>query len=157
MKISDSLFPYQEALSKKNEISSLGKNLQMESKGADLKTFSRGTLYGDWKGDFRDAFTKELDKHAAPKGAAQGSVWAKGKTIDKTSELYAKALELESYFIREVMKSMKVNMGKGVFGEKSMAGEFYADMLFDKYTEKVTLASETGLADLIYLQTNELV
>lgn len=149
MKITDNLLANKYSISGKENIT------RLESKSENVKSFSRGTLEGDWRSDFKDAFTRENDKHSAPVGAAQGSIWAKGKTIDKTSELYEKALVLESYFVQQVMKSMRTNIGKGILGEESSAGEFYADMLFDKYTEKVTLSSGLGLADLIYLQTDE--
>ena len=60
-----------------------------------------GRLNGDYGSGFAGAFQSELDKHASPQGAAanQANPHVAPRTIDRTSELYEKSLEMESYIV----------------------------------------------------------
>jgi flagellar protein FlgJ len=108
-------------------------------------------LNGDYTSGFAGTFTADADKHAAPRGAA---ATVTGKTIDRTSELYEKSLELESYFVKIMLSSMRSTVTKTNLGgeENSFAQNMYEDMLYDEYAVSLTKNAGFGLADQIYLE-----
>lgn len=106
-------------------------------------------------GDFISSFTIEnptkTDHAAQPVGAAANS-GQKGK-IDKTSKLYEQALELESYFVKMMLSSMRNTVTKSsLSGENDFAGKMYEDMLYDELSRDMTRSAGFGLADQVYLQ-----
>ena len=149
--------------SKQNKFNDLVKNLSEEKKGVGSNVTSSqvhgsGRLNGDYTQGFSGAFTSEVDKHARPEGAAAGSADAKeGKTIDKTSKLYEEALELENYFVKEMLSSMRKTISKSnlLGSENDYAQNTYEDMLYDNYAEELTKNSHFGLADQIYLELDK--
>jgi len=147
--------------SDQNKFRSLVKSISDEKKGvgsnvSSSEIGSSGRLNGDYTKGFHGAFTSEADKHARPEGAAANSSNGKGKerTIDKTSKLYEEALELENYFVKEILSSMRKTINKSdLFGsENDYAQNTYEDMLYDNYAEELTKNAHFGLADQIYLQ-----
>lgn len=114
-------------------------------------------LTGDYTTGMANAFTSESDKAALPSGAAANAKGAHGKSadkkIDKTSKLYEQALELESYFVKIMLSSMRNTVSKtNLFGENnSYARDTYEDMLYDELAGSITKAAGFGLADQIYL------
>lgn len=111
-------------------------------------------LNGDYTTGFAGTYTSEADKHAKPQGAAAiaGSASA-DKTIDRTSSLYESALELESYFVKMMLSSMKSTLsGTSISGDKSFATGMYEDMLYDEIAVSMTKNAGFGLADQIYLE-----
>ena len=110
---------------------------------------------GDHTKGFSGAFTSELDKNARPQGAAanQSNVHGKMRTIDKTSALYEQSLELENYFVKNMLSAMRKTVTKNnLFGQKDdYAQNMYEDMLYDNYAEELTKNAKFGLADQIYL------
>ena len=114
-----------------------------------------GRLNGDYTSGFSGSFTSEADKNALPTGAAANSVGVayNNKTIDKTSKLYEKSLELESYFVKIMLNSMKSTLsGTSLNGEKSYAQKMYEDMLYDELAVSMTKNGNFGIADQIYLE-----
>ena len=114
-----------------------------------------GRLNGDYTSGFAGSFTSEADKNALPTGAAANSVGVayNNKTIDRTSKLYEKSLELESYFVKIMLNSMKSTLsGTGLNGEKSYAQKMYEDMLYDELAVSMTKNGNFGIADQIYLE-----
>ena len=114
-----------------------------------------GRLNGDYTSGFSRSFTSEADKNALPTGAAANSVGVayNNKTIDKTSKLYEKSLELESYFVKIMLNSMKSTLsGTGLNGEKSYAQKMYEDMLYDELAVSMTKNGNFGIVDQIYLE-----
>lgn len=117
-----------------------------------------GRLNGDYTTGMKDAFTNPADKIAMPSGAAANAVGAHGmassEKIDKSSKLYEQALELESYFVKIMLGSMRNTISKtNLFGDKnSYAQDMYEDMLYDEYASAMTKAAGFGLADQVYLQ-----
>ncbi len=106
-------------------------------------------------GDFITSFAIEnptQNDHAAkPVGAAANS-GQKGK-IDKTSKLYEQALELESYFVKMMLSSMRNTVTKSsLTGDNDFAGKMYEDMLYDELSRDMTRSAGFGLADQVYLQ-----
>lgn len=111
----------------------------------------RGRLNGDYTSGFGGAFSGENSKSARPTGAAanQANIHIQQKTIDKTSELYEKSLELENYFVKQMLSSMRKTVMKS--GESDFARDTYEDMLYDEYSAALTKNAGFGLADQIYL------
>lgn len=116
-----------------------------------------GRLSGDFTQDFSGAHKSPLDKAARPTGAAanQANPNVKARAIDKTSELYEKALELESYFVKQMISSMRKTVTKSALGGDDFGGKIYEDMLFDEYSAAMTKNAGFGLADQIYLQLSK--
>ena len=109
---------------------------------------ARGRLNGDWTSGFAGSFTQTAAK---PTGAAvnQAKVQLQPKTIDKTSELYEKSLELENYFVKQMLSAMRKTVVKT--NESDFAQNMYEDMLYDEYSTAMTKSAGFGLADQIYL------
>ena len=132
----------------------------MENKGslASEQIKENGRLNGDFVSGMANAFTNPADKSAMPSGAAANAAGAHGLAaegkIDKSSKLYEQALELESYFVKIMLGSMRNTVSKtNLFGEKnSYAQDMYEDMLYDEYASAMTKAAGFGLADQVYLQ-----
>ena len=114
-----------------------------------------GRLNGEYTSGFDGSFTSEADKAALPTGAAaNSSKIVPNKTIDRTSDLYEKSLELESYFVKMMLSSMRSTLsGTSINGEeKSYAQNMYEDMLYDELAVSMTKNAGFGLADQIYLE-----
>ena len=109
---------------------------------------ARGRLNGDWTSGFAGSFTQTAAK---PTGAAvnQANIHVQPKTIDKTSELYEKSLELENYFVKQMLSAMRKTVVKTHEGD--FAQNMYEDMLYDEYSTAMTKSAGFGLADQIYL------
>lgn len=111
----------------------------------------KGRLNGDYTSGFSGTFTSQADKTAVPRGAAanQANIHVQQKNIDKTSELYEKAMELESYFVKQMLSEMRKTIHRAE--ESDYARQTYEDMLYDEYATALTKNAGFGLADQIYL------
>ena len=139
-----------------NKFANLLKAAQ-EKQAADYSHISseqvipEGRLNGDFKTGFDKTFTSAADKNAAPQGAAaNGRVRPSDKKIDKTSKLYEKSMELESFFVKMMVDSMRKTVHSST--TDSFAKSMYQDMLYDEYTTSLTKQAGFGLADQIYLE-----
>ena len=150
-------------LKEKSEFAALMESLSSQAKSAGINnetlptsaTVPAGRLNGDYTSGFEGAFAAASDKKAAPQGAAANSASAHGNktVIDKTSKLYEKSLEMESYFVKIMLNSMKSTLsGDGIGGKKSYAQSMYEDMLYDEMATAMTKNAGFGIADQIYLQ-----
>lgn len=106
-------------------------------------------------GDFISSLAKKditpIDKDSPLVGAA-ANAGQKGK-IDRSSKIYEQALELESYFVKIMLSSMKNTIQKtGIDGKESFASGMYNDMFYDELARTVTKSAGFGLADQVYLQ-----
>ncbi len=109
-----------------------------------------GHINGDYKKGFSGLYTAESDKSSLPEGAAANSAsLSADKKIDRTSKLYEKSLELESYFVKMLVSSMRKTVVKAD-GKSSYANSMYEDMMYDQYSEDLTKNAHFGLADQIY-------
>ena len=134
-------------IKEKNE-SSAGKNV------SSSQIVEAGHLNGDWRSDFSGLYRSESDKNSRPVGAAaNSSSFSADKKIDRTSKLYEKSLELESYFVKMMVSSMRKTISKAG-GNSSYAQSMYEDMMYDEYTTSLTKNANFGLADQIYLELN---
>ena len=133
-------------LSKKGKI---GQNLSSD------QVAEEGRLNGDFSTGYSKTYTSESDKHALPQGAAANQA-APGsqRTIDKTSKLYEKSLEMESYLVKMMLSSMRKTVMKAD-GESNYAKKMYEDMLYDEYATMMTKNAGFGLADQMYLQLSQ--
>ncbi|WP_252714443.1 rod-binding protein [Treponema pectinovorum] len=129
------------------ESSSIGLNL------ASDQVLSEGRLNGDYKSDFSGTFSSPSDKNSMPVGAAanQANPNVKPRTIDRTSKLYEKSLEMESYIVKMMISQMRKTVVKAS-GESDFASKMYEDMLYDEYATAMTKKAGFGLADQMYLQ-----
>ncbi len=134
----------------KESKSGVGMNVASEKISYD------GRLNGDYTSGFKGTFTSEVDKHSLPRGAAanQANPNVKSKTIDRTSALYEKSLELESYIVKNMLSSMRKTVIKAN-GESNYAQKMYEDMLYDEYATMMTKNAGFGLADQMYLQLSQ--
>lgn len=116
-----------------------------------------GRLNGDITSDFSGAFTSARDKNAPVQGAAanQAAPHSARKTIDKTSRLYEKSMELECFFVKQMLSEMRKTVSKSGMGGDSFASQMYEDMMYDEYAAQMTKNAGFGLADQIYLSLVE--
>ena len=91
----------------------------------------------------------KVPRPASCAAANQANPHVQNKTIDKTSVLYEKALELESFFVKQMLSEMRKTILKA--NESDFAQNMYEDMLFDEYATAMTKNAGFGLADQIYL------
>lgn len=136
----------------------------MQGLGSDVNknvapSFS-SMLPGDYASSFKIENPTPNDRNALPQGMARSSYKEYSpegeehiRTIDKTSVLYEKSLELESYFVKIMTDSMRSTLtGKTLVGEESFASKMYKDMMYDELNRSLTRNAGFGLADHIYLQ-----
>ena len=126
-----------------------------ESAHSNLST----RLPGEYLSSFEIVNPTDADRAAQPKGmgAVSAAHHTGGKAVvDKTSELYQQALELESYFVKIMLDSMRSTLGKNsLTGKDSFAGKMYDDMMYEELSRTMTKNAGLGLADQIYLQLNQ--
>lgn len=145
--------------SEKGKFEELLRSVKTESSNFTNRNLSssqilpEGRLTGDFSTGFTGTFNSESDKTSLPIGAAanQSNPNVKQRTIDRTSKLYEKSLEMESYIVKMMISSMRKTVLK-TDGEGSYAQKMYEDMLFDEYTTLMTKNAGFGLADEMYLQ-----
>ena len=111
----------------------------------------KGRLNGDYTSGFKGTFTASSDKKSKPTGAAvnQANSHVEPKDIDRTSELYEKSMELENYFVKQMISEMRKTVMRGK--DSDFARQTYEDMLYDEYAASMTKNAGFGLADQIYL------
>ena len=137
------------------KFSDLIERLQAQNDGrgtlSSAQIAEEGRLNGDYTTGYADTFTLESDKTAKASGAAanQANPHVQAKTIDKTSKLYESALELEGFFVKQMLSQMRKTIMKS--SDNSFAQDMYEDMLFDEYATAMTKNAGFGLADQIYL------
>ena len=88
-----------------------------------------GRLNGDYSSGYAGTYTLESDKTAMATGAAanQANPHVQAQTIDKTSKLYESALELEGFFVKQMLSQMRKTVMKS--SENSFAQDMYEDSL----------------------------
>jgi hypothetical protein len=108
-------------------------------------------LPGDFISSFKIENPNPADHASKPVGAA-ANAGVKG-SVDKTSKLYEQALELESYFVKIMLSSMRNTISKtNLTGGNEFASNMYEDMMYDELSRNVTKSANFGLADQVYLQ-----
>lgn len=127
------------------------KENNVEKTVSSAQIVQNGRLNGDYTSGFLGTYVSEEDKTSKPIGAAanQANVHVQKKTIDRTSELYEKSMELENYFVKQMISQMRKTVMKSK--ESDFAQQTYEDMLFDEYSTMMTKNAGFGIADQIYL------
>lgn len=112
---------------------------------------ANGRLNGDYTSGFAGVYNSEKDRQSNPVGAAANQSGPHGvsKKIDRSSELYEKSMELENYFVKQMLSEMRKTVMKSK--DSDFAQQTYEDMLFDEYSTMMTKNAGFGLADQIYL------
>lgn len=149
-KISSAKGKFESILNELKSESSVGKNL------SSSQVAQEGRLNGDWTSGFAGTFSAESDKKSLPTGAAanQANPHVQPKTIDRTSKLYEKSLEMESYVVKMMLSEMRKSVMKAD-GQNNYAQSMYEDMLYDEYATLMTKNAGFGLADQMYLQLSQ--
>ena len=75
---------------------------------------------------------------------------AKQAPIDKNSELYEMCVELETFLIKNLIKSMRSTVQKTGLIDTGFAGEMYEDMLYDEYAKTFAKNANFGFAEMAY-------
>jgi len=70
--------------------------------------------------------------------------------IDKTDKLYGLCLELETFLIKNLIKSMRSTVQKSDLVSTGFAGEIYEDMLYDEYAKTYAKNANFGFAEMAY-------
>ena len=142
-----------------SDFASLLERIQGEKRStvASSQILEKGRLNGDFTTGFSGTYKSASDKNAPVQGAAtnQAGAHSSRRTIDKTSTLYEKSMELESYFVKQVLSSMRKTVSKSGLGGNDFASQMYEDMLYDEYAASMTKNAGFGLADQIYLSLAE--
>ena len=100
---------------------------------------------------FSDLLKRAQNAEASVKREELPSFPASKKTpIDKTSELYETCLELETFLIKNLLKSMRSTVQKTKLIDTGFAGEMYEDMLYDEYAKQFTRNAGLGFAEMAY-------
>ena len=136
------------------------KGLSENVSGENVSPSFSSMLPGDYASSFKIENPTPNDRNAMPQGMARSSYKEYSpsgeehiRTIDKTSVLYEKSLELESYFVKIMTDSMRSTLtGKTLAGDESFASKMYKDMMYDELNRSLTKNAGFGLADHIYLQ-----
>ena len=137
----------------------MNENDETQNKNPSLvenpKIVDSGRVNGEYTSGFAGTYSTQADKNALPTGFAANSASESSKkmSIDKTSKLYEKSLELESYFVKMMLSTMKNTIQKsGLMGNDSHASKMYEDMLYDELAVSMTKSAGFGLADQIYME-----
>ena len=75
---------------------------------------------------------------------------AKKTPIDKTDKLYEACMELETFLIKNLIKSMRSTVQKNNLINTGFAGEVYEDMLYDEYAKAFAQNANLGFAEMAY-------
>ena len=74
----------------------------------------------------------------------------KKSQIDKSDKLYELCVELETFLIKNLIKSMRSTVQKSELISPGFAGEMYEDMLYDEYAKEFTHNANFGFAEMAY-------
>ena len=75
---------------------------------------------------------------------------AKTPDIDKNDKLYELCMELETFLIKNLIKSMRGTVQKSKLIDTGFAGEIYEDMLYDEYAKGFAKNANFGFAEMAY-------
>ena len=111
-----------------------------------LSSSSAQAVSGEGNGTF-----EELLKKAQNANSQSGITTGPKKTpIDKTDKLYELCMELETFLIKNLIKSMRGTVQKTKLIDTGFAGEVYEDMLYDEYAKSFAKNANFGFAEMAY-------
>ena len=88
--------------------------------------------------------------NAAVSRTDDGTPILKKTEIDKTDKLYELCAELETFLVKNLIKSMRSTVQKSNLIDSGFAGEMYEDMLYDEYAKQFARNAGFGFAELAY-------
>ena len=98
-------------------------------------------------GGFEEILKRAQSSGASPESAPR----ALNKTqIDKTDKLFELCQELETFLIKNLIKSMRSTVQKTKLIDTGFAGEVYEDMLYDEYAKALSKNANFGFAEMAY-------
>jgi len=71
-------------------------------------------------------------------------------SIDKNDKLYELCMELETFLIKNLIKSMRSTVQKSELIDPGFAGGIYEDMLYDEYAKEYARNANFGFAEMAY-------
>jgi len=98
-------------------------------------------------------FAELLKKAQSSKNSDDGapsSPASKKLPIDKNDKLYELCVELETFLIKNLIKSMRNTVQKSNLIDTGFAGEMYEDMLYEEYAKDYTRNANFGFAEMAY-------
>jgi len=96
------------------------------------------------------AFEKLLRKAQGQQTSDTKIYSAKKTPIDKTDKLYEACMELETFLIKNLIKSMRSTVQKTGLIDTGFAGQVYEDMLYDEYAKSFAQNANLGFAEMAY-------
>jgi flagellar protein FlgJ len=76
------------------------------------------------------------------------------QTVDKSSELYKVCLDFEALFIKQMLNAMRKTVNESGLLDGGIGTDYWKDMLYDEYAQKMAQTAQFGLAETMYLQIN---
>jgi flagellar protein FlgJ len=80
---------------------------------------------------------------------------AADKTGPEDLKLYEQCEALETFLLKNLVKSMRSTIGKSPLIDTGFAGEIYEDMLYDEYTGKLAKNAGFGFAEMAYRELKD--
>ena len=93
---------------------------------------------------------KKAQNSQAPQGGLPSASIVKNPPIDKSDKLYELCMDLETFLIKNLIKSMRGTVQKSGLIETGFAGEMYEDMLYDEYATAFAKNANFGFAEMAY-------
>ena len=102
-------------------------------------------------GAFDEILKRVQNTKASEAGVSSpGSSLPKKPEIDKNDKLYELCMELETFLIKNLIKSMRSTVQKSNLIDGGFAGEMYEDMLYDEYAKNFSRNANFGFAEMAY-------
>ena len=132
----------------------------MNSGYIPLSSSTRGTGLeaaegGAFKDILKQAQSSQNSVAKKPEAASTHASAMPGKTfgktpIDKNDKLYEACMELETFLIKNLIKSMRSTIQKSNLIDSGFSGEIYEDMLYDEYSKEFAKNANFGFAEMAY-------
>ena len=107
---------------------------------------------------FADLLRRAQNAKSVQNGSAAGNTGAavspaqQKDAIDKTDKLYGLCQDLETFLIKDLIKSMRDTVQKSDLIDSGFAGGMYKDMLYDEYAKTYSKNANFGFAEMAYRQ-----
>ena len=101
-------------------------------------------------GEGSSAFEELLKRAQDVNGEISASPASRKTPIDKNDKLYELCMELETFLIKNLIKSMRGTVQKTKLIDPGFAGEVYEDMLYDEYAKSFAQNANLGFAEMAY-------
>jgi flagellar protein FlgJ len=93
---------------------------------------------------------EEILKRAERSEALPSRPLPKNLPVNKDDRLYELCVELETFLIKNLLKSMRATVQKSNLIDTGFAGGVYEDMLYDEYAKTFAKNASLGFAEMAY-------